>query len=291
MKKSFTIAAITLGFLLPLAAIAAVDPAPANVLTTPDYCPSLMRNLFRGRQGSDVQALQRYLIFQQLLPSDSSTGFFGPATESAVRNWQKAQGIVSLGDAVSTGWGVVGARTRAAIAVQCKNVLAPTLPMPSTAPSTPSCPIAPPPSTICSTGWQANTDPNGCTTSYRCSIPLPGLPSLSSATVPQTSDIFGALPTSGASPLTVTFRTNIQNPTSYAGGVYKIDYGDNRVDNIAGCSLASVCTLDSGTHTHTYAAGTYTARLIFVDRSPYASGSSNYASGQTLNIVTIVAGN
>ena len=140
MKKSFTIAAITLGFLLPLAAIAAVDPAPANVLTTPDYCPSLMRNLFRGRQGSDVQALQRYLIFQQLLPSDSSTGFFGPATESAVRNWQKAQGIVSLGDAVSTGWGVVGARTRAAIAVQCKNVLAPTLRCP-TAPSTPSCPI------------------------------------------------------------------------------------------------------------------------------------------------------
>ncbi len=249
-----------------------VHPALPAVLTTPNYCPSLQRTLSRGSQGTDVRALQGYLILFKLLSADSNSGFFGPLTENAVRNWQQEHAVVSSGDAASTGWGVVGVRTRAAIAAQCRNITTLALPAsPAPSPALPSCPIAPPPSTICSTGWQANTDANGCTTSYRCAVPLPGA----------SSNVFSASPPSGTSPLSVTFSTNIQSPTSYAGGEYKIDYGDSSVEIIAGCSLASVCSLDSGTHRHAYtASGVYTARLLFFDRTTCTSSFVGCISGQ-----------
>ncbi|MEK7133973.1 MAG: peptidoglycan-binding domain-containing protein [Patescibacteria group bacterium] len=263
------------------AATAGNTGLPVN-LPAPNHCPDLWRSLSRGTNGPDVQSLQRYLAWQGFLSSDSSTGFFGPLTEGAVRDWQASRSIVSSGDAASTGWGVVGARTRAAIAAHCTSANASPLPV-----VTPSCPLAPRPATICSTGWQANTDANGCTISYKCSIPLSGVPSTSG------SGVFAASPMAGAAPLTVTFYTSIQNPTSYAAGVYQIDYGDSRVDGIAGCSLANVCSLDSGTHTHVYATtGTYTARLIFINRSACTNSSVACTSGREViaSIPITVAG-
>lgn len=220
-------------------------------------CPSLYRNLSRGVSGPDVQSLQRYLISLGMLAPGSDSGFFGPLTEKAVQQWQAKQGIVSSGTPDTTGYGTVGARTRSAITAQCSTgvVVKPT-----------SCPLAPPPTSSCPTRWQANTDAYGCTTSYSCSTPLPGQP--------QTSPAFTGSPLIGVSPLVVSFVTKISNPTSYAGGAYQIDYGDGSFETIAGCSPSGVCSLDSGTHIHTYTMlGTFSARLVYVNRSACPSGT------------------
>src|ERR1700690_2733096 len=144
---------------------AAAPTAPAATVST-GACFSLNRTLSQGLSGSDVASLQTFLAGEGYF-SGNATGFFGPITEAAVQRFQSAHGIVSSGDPASTGYGVVGPRTGAAITQACT-----TAPVP--AQSAPSCPIAPQPATLCSTGWQAVTDVNGCTTSYKCSIPLPG---------------------------------------------------------------------------------------------------------------------
>lgn len=84
-------------------------------------CPILYRALSLGARGSDVSALQEFLAGKALLSADSVTGYFGPLTREAVRTWQSQQGIASSGDESSTGWGMVGVRTRSAIQTQCAN--------------------------------------------------------------------------------------------------------------------------------------------------------------------------
>ncbi|OHB08434.1 MAG: hypothetical protein A3I19_00115 [Candidatus Zambryskibacteria bacterium RIFCSPLOWO2_02_FULL_38_13] len=76
---------------------------------------SLNRNLSRGSGGSDVIALQQFLVRQGLLSSDNATGYFGPITETAIKAFQKSQNIVSSGTPQTTGYGNVGATTRARI--------------------------------------------------------------------------------------------------------------------------------------------------------------------------------
>lgn len=82
-------------------------------------CPNLYRVLSRGSRGSDVISLQQFLIAQGLLSNDSATGYFGSMTEASVQRWQAQNSIVAYGDANTTGYGVIGARTRAAIAAKC----------------------------------------------------------------------------------------------------------------------------------------------------------------------------
>src|SRR3989344_5215822 len=103
------------------------------IVTTPssNACPNLYRALSRGSRGSDVTSLQQFLIAQSLLDSDSATGFFGSLTETAVQRWQAQNSIVSSGDAASTGYGVFGPRTSAALAARCGKTTPPTV----------SCPI------------------------------------------------------------------------------------------------------------------------------------------------------
>jgi peptidoglycan hydrolase-like protein with peptidoglycan-binding domain len=85
--------------------------------TTPPPPPyPITRTLLRGMQGEDVRAVQQFLISQGLLAADSVTGFFGPLTEGAVKAWQASNGIVSSGTPITTGYGSVGPRTRAAMA-------------------------------------------------------------------------------------------------------------------------------------------------------------------------------
>ena len=79
-------------------------------------CVTINANLQRGSRGAEVLTLQQFLIAQGLLLSDSATSFFGSLTESAVQKWQASQNIVSSGSPSSTGWGVVGPKTRAALA-------------------------------------------------------------------------------------------------------------------------------------------------------------------------------
>jgi len=72
------------------------------------------RALGVGATGTDVTSLQEFLSqFSDLYPERLVTGFFGPLTEKAVRKFQKKYGIVSSGDADSTGFGFVGPKTRA----------------------------------------------------------------------------------------------------------------------------------------------------------------------------------
>jgi len=72
-------------------------------------CVNLSRDLSKGMRGSDVTDLQRFLVAQNY-PGGGSwmiTGYFGSATEAAVKNYQTQKGLLSVG--------IVGSQTRAAI--------------------------------------------------------------------------------------------------------------------------------------------------------------------------------
>lgn len=70
------------------------------------------RNLKRGSTGSDVKTLQKNLKKLGYYKSGSVDGIFGPLTDAAVRQFQKAAGI--------TVDGIVGPQTRAALAGKLK---------------------------------------------------------------------------------------------------------------------------------------------------------------------------
>ena len=82
-------------------------------------CPLIGRTLSPGSSGTDVSSLQQYLVSVGLLSQASVTGFYGPLTQAAVQQWQVAHNIVSTGTPATTGYGVVGPRTAAAISLLC----------------------------------------------------------------------------------------------------------------------------------------------------------------------------
>lgn len=92
------------------------------------------RTLTEGEQSDDVRALQEFLRTEGYL-SANATGYFGPLTRGALRGWQAAQGIVSSGDALTTGWGVFGPRTRERVQEWCGGSVQSTPPT-QTTPST-----------------------------------------------------------------------------------------------------------------------------------------------------------
>ncbi len=59
-------------------------------------CDVLNRNLSRGVHGDDVVSLQEFLQSGGYF-NGSATGYFGPATASAVARWQSAEGISAIG--------------------------------------------------------------------------------------------------------------------------------------------------------------------------------------------------
>lgn len=89
------------------------------VVPPPGSCGLPGQMLQRGDRGAEVGMLQKFLASQGLLASSSVTAFFGPGTEDALKHWQAAHGVVSSGDANSTGWGVFGPKTRSVIARLC----------------------------------------------------------------------------------------------------------------------------------------------------------------------------
>ncbi len=83
-------------------------------------CPNLTKTLKRGSAGDDVKRLQQFLAQDPgVYPEGQITSTYGPATEAAVKRWQAKFNIVTTGDPASTGFGMVGARTMAAMAKQC----------------------------------------------------------------------------------------------------------------------------------------------------------------------------
>lgn len=78
-------------------------------------CVDISSTLRLGSRGAEVSALQTFFVdTYQDFPAP--TGYFGPTTQAALRQWQSERGIVSSGTALTTGYGVTGPKTRAALA-------------------------------------------------------------------------------------------------------------------------------------------------------------------------------
>ncbi len=105
-----------------IAALVAAGTAEAAPLT----CITLTRTLSYNSRGADVSTLQTFLAQDKsLYPEAAVTGFFGRATEKAVQRFQAAHNIVKSGTPATTGYGSVGGKTRAALAVCTGNSSAP----------------------------------------------------------------------------------------------------------------------------------------------------------------------
>jgi peptidoglycan hydrolase-like protein with peptidoglycan-binding domain len=85
--------------------------ALALVLTLPFFvaAQTVCSPLSRGATGPAVLALQTFL-HESYTDFSTPTGYFGPVTEAAVKQWQSEHGIVSSGSPATTGWGAVGGR-------------------------------------------------------------------------------------------------------------------------------------------------------------------------------------
>lgn len=120
-SKGKDILATAVGSRLAFAFTKPITPPSEVILTPPPPVflqpqgQALVRNLWRGIRHEDVKILQQFLIGKGYLSSDSVTGFFGVLTEAAVKRFQCDQKIICDGDAVSTGYGVVGPRTKKVI--------------------------------------------------------------------------------------------------------------------------------------------------------------------------------
>lgn len=81
-------------------------------------CALLERNLSVGMTGDDVRSLQEFLQEEGYL-SAQATGYFGQLTQDALMRWQASEGVVSSGSVQTTGWGLLGPRTRERIKLWC----------------------------------------------------------------------------------------------------------------------------------------------------------------------------
>lgn len=221
----------------------------ANTVTSAPslVCPALTRTLTLGARGEDVRALQEFLRARGLLQSEA-TGYFGALTEAAVRSLQSAEGIVSSGDSVSTGFGVVGARTRTAIAARCGSQTIATTVSPATCPQAPGTP-----SVSCAGSWQ-KLQSGACHTGWRCVLSTTG----------NKAPVINAI--DGPTALTVgqsgAWQVVAQDPEGSALS-YSVTWGDERIEDILR-SLAGLSAnfISAPSLSHAYAkAGTYTIRV------------------------------
>lgn len=103
--------------------VSGTGSAPATAVSSAN-CPLIGRVLRLGSTGDDVSRLQRFLaVDPSIYPEAQITGYYGSLTEAAVKRWQTRFNIVSSGDAATTGFGVTGPRTAAAISLQCSTYL------------------------------------------------------------------------------------------------------------------------------------------------------------------------
>lgn len=75
--------------------------------------PLFISNLYLGESGSEVKTLQEFLSqTPEIYPERLITGYFGYLTRKAVQRFQCKYNIVCSGDEISTGYGIVGPKTR-----------------------------------------------------------------------------------------------------------------------------------------------------------------------------------
>lgn len=84
-----------------------------------EFVSELTGDLSIGSSGPEVSALQEFLKAQGDFTYPEITDYFGLVTEGAVQAWQSAHDIVSSGSPETTGYGVVGTATRAAMRAAC----------------------------------------------------------------------------------------------------------------------------------------------------------------------------
>jgi len=93
-------------------------PQPEDLPQGLDQIGTFDRQLQFGSTGEDVKRLQQFLNQSGYIVAKEGAGsigneteYFGPATQKALQEYQKAQGIVSKGDPQSTGYGRLGPQT------------------------------------------------------------------------------------------------------------------------------------------------------------------------------------
>jgi peptidoglycan hydrolase-like protein with peptidoglycan-binding domain len=75
------------------------------------YGYTFTRSMYLGLRHSDVSELQKSLLrFKDIYPEGIVTGYFGPATERAVKRFQEKYSLAKIGDPA---YGFVGPKTRA----------------------------------------------------------------------------------------------------------------------------------------------------------------------------------
>ncbi|PCI29549.1 hypothetical protein COB55_01860 [Candidatus Wolfebacteria bacterium] len=101
----------------------AVEPVESPAINNSAVCVLLTKDLYRGHRDittdGQVSAAQRILERLGYYTYDEITGFFGPATESAVKSFHRAEGIESSGSYSTTGYGAIGPRTRIILSNRC----------------------------------------------------------------------------------------------------------------------------------------------------------------------------
>src|SRR3989344_9453034 len=95
-----------------------VSPLIVSAQTGGRLCPLFNRTLSYGSSGSDVANLQGFLAQEGFFRGNVSA-YFGPITQAALQKWQAQNGIVSGGSPQTTGWGVLGPKTREFFRVRC----------------------------------------------------------------------------------------------------------------------------------------------------------------------------
>lgn len=127
-----------------LFAAACIAPLADSLFSSPTAlaatCTPITRLLYRGATdattGGQVSELQRFLRDKGYF-SFGVTGYFGLATEGALKQFQRRYGIVSSGNPATTGYGATGSRTRAKI-----QALSGCVPRSASSSSAPSGPLA-----------------------------------------------------------------------------------------------------------------------------------------------------
>jgi hypothetical protein len=162
---STTPTAVTLPSAPTPTAVTNAAPAPAA------SCVAIGQTLRQGSRGSDVASLQNFLISKGFLVPGSATGYFGAQTRAAVQQFQALQGIASSGSEDTNGFGLVGSRTRAAMALGCGSSSTATNDSSTTVvPLTglPQCPKVTVPACPGGNLISLGTDQNHCVLGYMC---------------------------------------------------------------------------------------------------------------------------
>lgn len=101
-----------------------------NAPETPENCVGFANALSQGSNdqtsGGEVSRLQAFLTETGDYSYGVVTGYYGPATTAAVQRWQARNGVVSSGSPETTGYGLVGERTRERLNESCRPTTRPT---------------------------------------------------------------------------------------------------------------------------------------------------------------------